>query len=222
MLIAGGGTLGEYTSKELLNRGYEVDIICLEDNESTDSRLRFFNAFADYDYLENFLCDKDYDGIVNFIHYTDTEEYKKVHMLLCENTKHLIFLSSYRVYNDLQHPITESAPQLYDTINDKVFIDTEDYAVPKSKNEHFIREESGTLNWSIVRPVISFSKRRFDIVTENSNVVGRILDGEEILLPEATKGLTAGIDWAGNSGKLISNLLNNEKAYGEVFTVSSA
>lgn len=222
LLIAGGGTLGEHTSKELLNRGYTVDIICLEDNVSSDERVRFFKARADYEYLKGFLCDKNYDGIVNFIHYTDVEEYKRVHMLLCENTKHLIFLSSYRVYNDLQHPVTESAPQLYDTLDDKEFIETEDYAVPKSKCEHFIREESGTSNWTIVRPVISFSKRRFDIVTENRNVVGRIKDGEVIVLPEVTKNLTAALDWAGNSGKLIAHLLNNEKAYGEAFTVSSA
>lgn len=222
LLIAGGGTLGEYTKKELLQRGYEVDIICLEDKVSDNERVKYIKANVDYDYLEAFLEDKNYDGIVNFLIYTDVEEYKKAHMLLTSNTKHLIFLSSYRVYNDLQHPITESAPQLYDTLDDKEFLERDDYAVPKSKCEHFMREESGTKNWTIVRPVISFSERRFDIVTENSNVIERIDKGEEIILPLDTKNLTAGVDWAGNSGKLIANLLNNEKAYGEDFTVSSA
>lgn len=222
LLIGGGGTLGTYTAAELLKRGYEVDIICLEDKTSEDARVKYFKATVDNEYLEEFLKDKDYDGVVNFLIYTDVEEYKRAHMLLTANTKHLIFLSSYRVYNDLQHPITESAPQLYDTVDDKAFLETEQYAVPKSKCEHYMREESGTKNWTIVRPVISFSERRFDIVTENSNVIERIEAGEEIILPEPTKNLTAGLDWAGNSGKLIAHLLNNEKAYGEAFTVSSA
>ena len=52
----------------------------------------------------------DNDGIVNFLHYPEAEAYPPVHKLLTENTDHLIFLSSYRVYADLQHPITEEAP----------------------------------------------------------------------------------------------------------------
>lgn len=36
------------------------------------------------------------------------------------------------------------------------------------------------------------------------------------------ENLTAGLDWAGNSGKLIANLLFKEKCFGEAYTVSSA
>ena len=62
-----------------------------------------------------------YDGIINFIHYRYAEEYKEIHPLLISNTDHLIFLSSYRVYADTQHPITESAPQLYKVLEDPEF-----------------------------------------------------------------------------------------------------
>lgn len=100
---------------------------------------------------------------------------------------------------------------------------TEDYAVPKSKNEHYIREESGTTNWTIVRPVISFSAIRFDVVTESGkSIIDRAAAGIPIKLPLATKDLTAGLDWAGNSGKLIANLLFKEHTFGEAYTVSTA
>ena len=54
------------------------------------------------------------------------------HELLVKNTEHLIFLSSYRVYADMQHPITESAPRLLDVSEDEEFLKTEDYALPKA------------------------------------------------------------------------------------------
>ena len=74
-----------------------------------------------------------------------------------------------------------------------------------------------------MRPVISFSDRRLDIVTVSGRLVLELTEaGKEILLPKETKNLTAGLDWAGNSGKLIANLLLKEKAFGEAFTISSA
>lgn len=223
LLIAGGGTLGEYTSKELLQKECNVEVICLEDYVSDNDRLSYIKANADYDFLSDFLKDKHYDGIVNFIHYTDTEEYKRIHMLLCAKTSHLVFLSSYRVYADSKSAITENSPQLIDVLDDKDFLENEDYAIPKSKNERFIVNESGTDNWTIVRPVISFSKRRLDIVTVGSRtILDRAKRGEKIWLPEATKNLVAGVDWAGNSGKLIANVLLCDNTKGEAYTVSSA
>ncbi len=223
LLIAGGGTLGSYTSEELLRKDCDVDVICLEDKVSDDERLTFYKECADFEFLESFLKEKYYDAIVNFIHYKDTEEYKRVHMLLTSKTDQLVFLSSYRVYADLQHPVTESAPQLFDVVENERFLTTEDYAVPKSKNEKYIREESETKNWTIVRPVISFSSRRLDIVTVNRrDVIEYAKAKKPIILPAVSKNLTAGLDWAGNSGKLIANLLFKEAALGEAFTVSSA
>lgn len=94
LFIGGDGTLGTYTAKELLKSGNAVDIICLEDKKSDNEKLRFFKAHTDMDYLSEFLKDRYYDGIVNFIHYKSVEEYKPVHKLLTDRTGHLIFLSS--------------------------------------------------------------------------------------------------------------------------------
>lgn len=223
LLIAGGGTLGEYTSEELLKKGCKVDVICLEDRVSDNEQLCYIKANADREFLTEFLKNKYYDGIVNFIHYTGTEEYKRIHMLLCQKTNHLVFLSSYRVYADSRSPITENTPHLIDVMDDKDFLEHEDYAVPKSKNERFIINESGTDNWTIVRPVISFSKRRLDIVTVgNRMILESVKCGKKILLPAETKNLVAGLDWAGNSGKLIAAVLLRDNTKGEAYTVSSA
>ena len=96
--------------------------------------------------------------------YNELEDYKKIHPLLIENTDHLIFLSLYRVYADEQHPITEEAPGLYDVIDDEYFLENEKYAVPKSKCEDYLRNEKADEPWTIVRPVISFSSYRLDLL----------------------------------------------------------
>ena len=223
LLIAGGGTLGRYTSSELLSKGCAVDVICLEDYTSDNPKLRYYKANADLNYLTEFLKDKYYDGIVNFIHYISVDDYKPVHKLLCSKTDQVIFLSSYRVYADLQHPITETSPMLADVVkDDEEFLKTENYALPKARCEKFLREESGTKNWTVVRPVISFSDKRFDLVTVSGHeIIDAARSGKTVILPEAAKNLTAGLDWAGNSGKLIANLLFKKECFGEAYTVSS-
>ena len=83
LLIAGGGTLGRYTSSELLSKGCAVDVICLEDYTSDNPKLRYYKANADLNYLTEFLKDKYYDGIVNFIHYTSSEAFAVFSYFLC-------------------------------------------------------------------------------------------------------------------------------------------
>ncbi len=225
LLIAGGGTLGTYTAKELLAHGASVDIICLEDHVSDNERLRYIKEYVSMELLEELFAKTHYDGIVNFIHYKKIEDYKPYHELLIQNTDHLIFLSSYRVYADEQHPVTEEAPRLSDVPLEEEFRRVETYALPKIQGEDFLRSEHAGENWTIVRPVISFSKRRFDLFMYSGNILDRVKeygrDGK-LLLPTLARNLGAGIDWAGNSGKLIANLLFKKETFGEAYTISSA
>lgn len=224
LLIAGGGTLGTYTAEELLRLGHSVEIICLEDKKSDNKNLKYYKANATVEYLNNLFRENRYNGIVNFIHYPDYKDYIPYHELLSRNTEHLIFLSSYRVYADMQHPITERAPQLIDVIkDDPAFHEKEDYALAKSRAERFLSDNPYPKNWTVVRPVISFSDRRLDINMVSGHVViDAAKEGKTIQLPVEAKNLTAGLDWAGNSGKLIANLLFKEHCIGEAYTISSA
>lgn len=223
LLIAGGGTLGTYTGQELLDKGCCVDVICPEDKVSHHERLRFIQSRASLELLEELFAKTRYDGIVNFLHYSDPEKYPPYHRLLTKNTDHLIFLSSYRVYADLQHPVTEEAPMLLDVSEDQDFLENERYALSKARTERYIRAREGPVNWTIVRPVISSSYRRLDIVTISGNkVLEMTRAGKTISLPQEARDKTAGLDWAGNSGKLIANLLFKEETKGEAYTISSA
>ncbi|MBQ9785049.1 MAG: hypothetical protein IJW29_06080 [Clostridia bacterium] len=223
LLIAGGGTLGTYTAKELLRHGAYVDVVCPEEKVSDNERLHFYQGLATDAFLAEIFSAHHYDGIVNFIHYPDEKEYFRVHDFLMSHTDHLIFLSSYRVYANEQHPVTEDAPRLYDVIkDDPAFLATEDYAVPKSKCEDFLRAKHAGEHWTIVRPVISFSSLRLDLLLYSGReVLDYAARDKEMVLPACVKDFTAGIDWAGNSGKLIANLLFKEHTYGKTYTIYS-
>ena len=222
LLIAGGGTLGTHTAKELLSLGAEVDIICPEEKVSDHPRLKFHQSLATQELLTELFSKTHYDGIVNFIHYNDPEEYKQVHRFLIKNTDHLIFLSSYRVYADEQHPVTESAPRLHEVIKDPDLLKGDTYGVSKGICEDFLFNECEGENWTIVRPVISFSHIRMDILMNSGHwTVKYARENKPLLLPLSCKELHAGLDWAGNSGKLIANLLFKTAALGEAFTIYS-
>jgi nucleoside-diphosphate-sugar epimerase len=224
LLIAGGGTLGTKTAEELLRLGAWVEILCPEEKVSHHERLLFHQGMGTEETLSALFAKKHYDGIVNFIHYKEVEDYKKIHPLLMANTDHLIFLSSYRVYADLQHPITEDAPQLLDVIKDDPrFLEQETYALAKARAERFLADNPYPKNWTVVRPVISFSSLRFDLIlTSNHELLDAAREKRTLTLPLQAKHLTAGFDWAGNSGKLIANLLFKEGTIGQAYTVSSA
>ena len=223
LLIGGGGTLGTYTASELLKLGHKVDIICLEDNVSDNDNLKYYKALATLEYLYGFFKDNYYDGIVNFLHYNEVERYEPYHKLLSSSTDHLIFLSSYRVYSDLEHPITENSPFLLDVIKDNEFLENEKYALSKAKCENFLRNNPYKKNWTIARPVISFSDKRLDLILRTGHeIINAAKNNETLTLPVEAKNLTAGLDWAGNSGKLIANLLFKKECVTEAYTVSSA
>ena len=223
LLIAGGGTLGTYTANELLALGHEVDIICPEEKISGHPKLHFIRSLATKELLEELFAKVHYNGIVNFIHYENIEDYDAIHPLLIKNTDHLIFLSSYRVYDNLQIPITESAPRLYDMTEDMDFLKNENYAIRKAMGEDYLRSKHPGEPWTIVRPVISLSQYRLDLYTHSRRApLDAAKSGQSLPIPAIAKDLRAGLDWAGNSGKLIANLLFKPETFGEAYTVSSA
>ena len=223
LLIAGGGTLGTHTANELLRLGCEVDVICPEEKVSHHPNLHFIQSLATDELLTELFAKRHYDGIVNFIHYKTLDEYKKVHGLLINNTDHLIFLSSYRVYADLEHPITEESPRLYDVSDDEDLLTNENYAIPKSKCEDFLRTECKGQPWTVVRPVISFSQYRLDLYIHSKHrVLEAVAKNVPLKIPRTSRYLTAGLDWAGNSGKQIAHLLFKPHTIGECYTISSA
>ena len=222
LLLAGGGTLGGALSPELLSRGYEIDVVSLEDFASVSSRVRYVKAKADETLLRRLYAETPhYDAIVDFLHEPDVEAMKRRIDLNLAHTDQFVFLSSYRTYSDRDKVVTERTPQWLDVTTDRDFLEKDTYAIPKSRGERHLRAKDAK-NWTIVRPVISFSHYRLDLVTVGAYaILYRSREGKKIPLPAEVRGNSACVGWAGNVGRELAALIGNQKAMGEDFTLGS-
>lgn len=223
LILGGTGAMGVYLVPELLSMGYQVHVAALDGFESLprdNLRLSCTNCNAkDEDTLRR-LLKAEYDAVVDFMIY-GTEEFRKRYQLFLENTDHYIFFSSYRVYAG-QTPVSENSPRLLDVSDDKEFLATEDYALYKAREEDILMQ-SGYLNWTAVRPAITYSKRRFQLVTlEAAVVVHRMLCGKTLILPQEAMPVQGTMTWAGDVAKMLARLILNKDAYRGIFTVSTA
>ena len=221
VLVPGGtGAMGVYLVPELLKMGYKVDVVSLDDRESDNESLRYFKANFKDDAFVDEILKNDYDAIVDFMIY-GTKEFEEKHKKLLESCGHYIYLSSYRIYAG-DYPITEDSPRLVDVSDNAEFLATDDYSLHKARGEDTLKK-SGFTNWTAIRPAITYSKRRFQLVIlEAPLVVNRALDRKKVVLPEEAREVQATMSWAGDVAKMISRLVLNRDAYGEIYTVATA
>ena len=220
LLIAGTGTLGGAVYPELLKKGWTVDVISLDDFRSVSPRLNFVKASADLGLLERFYAEHPhYDAIVDFIHTPDVSLLKRRLDLNLAHTDQFVYLSSYRTYSDRDLVVTERTPQWLDVTTDREFLEKDTYAIPKSHGERHLRAKAGR-NWTIIRPLITFSHYRLDLVTVGGYaILYRTAAGKKIPLPIEARDCAAGVGWAGNVGRELAELIGNEKALGDDFTL---
>ncbi|MBQ8509994.1 MAG: NAD-dependent epimerase/dehydratase family protein [Clostridia bacterium] len=222
LILGGTGAMGVYLVPELLSMGYAVDVVSLDAVESDNSNLRYIQTAnaKDMTFLAE-LLKNDYNGIVDFLIY-NTADFEAHHRLLLEHTDHYIYLSSYRVYANEEHPIVETSPRLLDVSKDEEFRPVEDYSLYKARGEDILKASSFS-NWTAIRPAITYSKRRFQLVTLEANVVvNRALAGKTVVLPKEAMGVQATMSWGGDVAKMIARLLLNKAACRDVFTVATS
>lgn len=222
LLLGGTGAMGVYLAPELRKRGYQVYITSRSAHTSDDPDIIFLTGNAkNIEFLRQVL-DKKFDVIVDFMIYK-TEEFRGRYQELLDTGAHYIFVSSYRVYGDSRDgPITEDSPRLLDSVADPEYLKTDEYALTKARQEDILRTAERK-NWTIVRPAITYSKDRFQLGTlEAQDFVRRALMGKPVVFPRQMLGKQATMSWAGDVAKLIACLIENEKAMGQTYTVSTS
>jgi nucleoside-diphosphate-sugar epimerase len=221
LVLGGTGAMGVYLVPELASLGYQVRVVSFDDVVSDDPRITYEKADAkNIDYLKELLRE-GFDVIVDFMLYS-TEQFRERHDILLQNTDHYILLSSYRVYDGGDIPITEDSPRLLDASDNQEFLATDDYSLTKARQEDII-QASKYRNWTIVRPAITYSKRRFQLVTLEAHlVVARARQGLPLVLPKEALTVQGTMSWAGDVARLMSRLLLNPAAYCDRFTLATA
>ncbi|MCF2653183.1 NAD-dependent epimerase/dehydratase family protein [Anaeromassilibacillus senegalensis] len=221
LMLGGTGAMGVYLAPEMIKLGYHVYLTSRKEHKSTENITYITGNAKDKSFLDTLLKQR-YDCIVDFMIYK-TEEFRERYLDLLNSTAHYVFLSSYRVYGDNHGaPITEESPRLLDSVQDEEYLATDEYGLTKARQENILRA-SGRNNWTIIRPAITYSKDRFQLGTmEAQDFVKRALEGKTVIIPEQMLEKQATLSWAGDVAKMMSRIILNEKAMGEVYTVSTA
>ena len=223
LLIGGTGAIGTYLAPELVARGFDVFVTSRSARPSTEDGVTYLmgDARADDAFMDAQLR-LHYDAIVDFMVYNTYGFEKRVKGFL-DSTDHYLFLSSYRVYaNAGLTPLTEESPRLLDTVDDPEYLQTDEYALTKARQEDLLCGD-GRKNFTIIRPAITYSKERFQLGTmEAKEFVGKAVCGKEVLFAEELLDKQTTMSWAGDVAKMIAALVLNEAAFGETYIVSTA
>ena len=222
LLVGGTGAMGVYLAPELAALGYEVYITTRKERDSHDPSIHYITGNSKAGYFIKQVVQDGYDAIIDFMVY-HTDEFDYIVDTFLENTQHYIFLSSYRVYGDNgSDPITESSPRLLDSVDDEVYLATDEYGLTKARQEDILRGKANN-HWSIIRPAITYSRDRFQLGTMEANeFLYRALKGKPIVFAREMLDKKATMSWAGDVAKLIAKIVLNEKAYGEAYTASTS
>ena len=221
LVLGATGAMGQYLVPRLASMGYRVDAVALVDPREPVPGVSYLKANVKEPGVLQKLLGNRYDGIVDFLTYSTAELSWYLPQAL-NHTDHYIFLSSCRVFDDLEHPVRESSPRLIDASENIVLRNSDDYSIYKARGENILRSFSRK-NWTIIRPAITYSLMRYQLVTlEAPNTVGRARAGKAAVVPEQAKNVQATMSWAGDVARMIAGLLFLDQARGETYTVSTS
>lgn len=211
--------MGEPLARLLEGAGNEVHVTTRQEGKSGEG-IRYFTGDAhEWGFLKGIL-EKGYDAVLDFMVYGSGEFRDRLPLLL-EHTDQYFFFSSARVYARSREPLTEESPRLLDVCGDRQYLQTDEYALAKAREEDLLLE-SRRKNWTIIRPYITYSDRRLQLgVYEKENWLWRALEGRRIVFPkdiaERTTTMTCGADVAAAVAKLVGNPMG----FGQVFHITA-
>lgn len=220
LILGGTGAIGIPLVNILAQRGHDVYVTTRKYRQSGHKGVKFVTGNAhDMEFLTSLLREH-YDAIVDFMNYT-SEEFQRRCELLLENTDHYFFLSSARVYADLEKPIKENSKRLLDTIEDKEYLKTCEYALEKAREEDCLKTSQHN-NWTILRPYITYNDQRLQLgVLEKEYWLQRALRGKSIVFSKDIAERKTTLTWGDDVAMRIACLVEQDKAKGESLQITT-
>ena len=172
------------------------------------------------DFIFSLLQTRHYDAIVDFM----ARSYENLQSILSEilvSTDQYVFISSARVYAELNAPITEDTPRLLDCSTDKDFLKTEEYSLTKAREENllFASEEK---NFTIIRPSITYNDYRLQLgMFEKEAWLYRALRGRSIVFSEDLADKITTMTHGHDVARGIAALIGRTDALGQVYHITS-
>ncbi len=221
LIFGGTGVMGS-ALVELL-KGHELHVTSRQNMTPKDGeRIIYHTGNAkNIDFIKA-IIDKygKMDAIVDFMTYSIAEFKDRIEMLL-SFTEQYVFMSSARVFADSCEPITEDSPKLLDVSADLEYLNTDEYALAKAREEKLLKDAKKS-NWTIVRPYITYGSRRLQLgVLEKENWLYRCLKGRSIVFSNDIASKYTTMTMGNDVAEGIAALIGNRSALEEDFNITN-
>lgn len=220
LLLGGTGAIGTHLQTILEQKDcHNIYITTRRNNVISSGNIHYiFGNAHSFSFLEDILKEK-WDVIVDFMVY-HTPEFETRHKWLLNATSQYIFLSSARVYAENDGLIREDSPRILDVCKNEKYLKTDEYALAKARQENILIQKH-TNNWTIIRPYITYSEKRFQLGSFEKEIwLYRALRNKKIVfskdIAEKETTLTYGFDVA----RGIASLIGEKNALGEAFHIT--
>ena len=220
LLLGGTGAMGTHLSQILKERGCNVWITSRKKRASIKNVHYLQGNAKDIEFIKKILPLANWNAIIDFMVY-DTNTFKTHSKILLKNTSHYIFLSSARVYANSDKQLTEQSPRLLDYSSDKKYIQSNEYAITKAKQENILYNTQFK-NWTIIRPYITYSENRLQLgILEKEEWLYRAIQGKSLVFPtnllNKKTTLTYGYDVANG----INSIIGLKQSYEQVYHITT-
>lgn len=174
---------------------------------------------TEFDFLKKVLQMRMWDAVVDFMVHSE-EGLKKSLPIFLDNCKQYVFISSARVYAQSDDLIKETNPRLLDTTEDKQYLQTNEYALAKAREENLLLN-SGKSNFTIIRPSITYNTHRLQLgVLEKENWLYRAMHGRSIVFSDDINDKLTTMTLGDDVSNSIASVIGQEKAKGEIFHIT--
>lgn len=217
LLLGGTGAMGEHLAHILAKEDWNV-FVTSRKSRKNEVNITYIHGNAHDLHFINPLLERHFDIIVDFMVY-NTEEFKQRYMILLDACKQYVYLSSSRVYAD-SPIITEKSPRLLDNCTIDKYLETDEYALTKARQENLLTS-SGKTNYTIIRPYITFSEIRLQLgVMEKEAWLWRALHGRTIVFSRDIAEKFTTLTYGFNVSEGIAAIIGKEDALGEAFHIT--
>lgn len=222
LLLGGTGAMGVALTRILAEQGYNIFVTSRKKKSEETERIHYYQGNAhEIGFITTVLQDRPWDAVVDFMSYS-TRSFEERLELLLGNTAQYVYISSARVYAESDDRITEESDRLLDVSTDSEYLQTDEYALAKARQENMLFQSEKT-NWTIIRPSVTYNSNRLQLgVLEKEHWLYRALHGRTIVFSEdigsKLTALTSGVDVANG----IAAIIGEEGALRKCFHITDS
>ena len=219
LILGGTGAVGTHLVSLFENTDNEVWVTSRR-KRADRSNVKFIQGNAhDMNFLKKVL-NQPVDIIVDFMIYTTLEFKNRVNFLL-DSCYQYVYLSSARVYSNEDEIITEKTLRLLDVCKDKAYLETDEYALTKARQENVLKA-SDKNNWNIIRPYVTYSEDRLQLgVMEKESWLYRALHGRSIVFSKDIASKITTLTYGFDVARGIAAIIGKKETLGEAFHITA-